>query len=71
MKLKQLMNAYMNENNIDEFGRFGQLLNYVNKEKAKQYFEQEEGVKIPTLKVNVKVEKLLRTFILSNGKELS
>lgn len=70
-KLRQLINAHVNESNIDEFGRFGQLLNSVDKVKAKQYFEQEEGIKIPTFKVNVKVEKLLRTFILSNGKELS
>ncbi|MCU4493413.1 HsdR family type I site-specific deoxyribonuclease [Acinetobacter guillouiae] len=71
VKLRQLMNAHVNENNIDEFGRFGQLLSSVDKEKAKQYFEHEEGIKIPAFKVNVKVEKLLRTFILSNGKELS
>jgi len=68
-KLRQLINAHVNESNIDEFGRFGQLLNSVDKVKAKQYFEAEEGKTIPAFKVNIKVGQLLRTFILSEYKK--
>ena len=66
-KLRQLINAHVNENNIDEFGRFGQLLNSVDKMKAKQYFEQEEGKAIKLFKVNVKVAAFLKEFILKNS----
>lgn len=66
-KLRQLINAHVNENNIDEFGRFGQLLNSVDKVKAKQYFEQEEGKAIKLFKVNVKVAAFLKEFILKNS----
>ncbi len=66
-KLRQLINAHVNENNIDEFGRFGQLLNSVDKVKAKQYFENEESNAIPPFKVNVKVAAFLKEFILKNS----
>jgi len=65
IKLRQLINAHVNENNINEFGRFDALLNSVNTIKAKQYFEYKEGHTIPTFKVKIKVDKLLRDFILN------
>lgn len=68
-KLRQLINAHVNESNIDEFGRFGQLLNSVDKVKAKQYFEAEEGKALPSFKVNIKVGQFLRAFILGEGKK--
>lgn len=67
-KLRQLISAHVNENNIDEFGRFGQLLNSVDKVKAKQYFEQEEGKAILLFKVNVKVAAFLKEFVLKNSQ---
>ncbi|WP_422495180.1 type I restriction endonuclease subunit R, partial [Acinetobacter sp. GZD-210] len=36
-KLRQLISAHVNENNINEFARFDALLNTVDKTKAKQY----------------------------------
>lgn len=70
-KLRQLMNAQVTENNINEFGRFDELLASVDKMKAKQYLEQKEGVAIPAFKVNIRVSNMLRAFIFSNGKELT
>ncbi len=67
-KLRQLINAHLNESNIDEFGRFGQLLNSVDKVKAKQYFEKEEGKTIPPFRVNVKVAAFLKEFVLKNSQ---
>jgi len=63
-----LINAHLNESNIDEFGRFGQLLNSVDKAKAKEYFEQEEGKAIQPFKVNVKVAAFLKGFILKKSQ---
>lgn len=69
--LRQLINAHVNESNIDEFGRFTKLKNSVDKAKAKHYFEKRNGELIASYKVNVEVEKLLRAFVLSGGKELA
>lgn len=67
-KLRQLITAHVNENNINEFARFDTLLNTVDKAKAKQYFEQEEGKAILPFKVNVKVAAFLKEFVLKNSQ---
>lgn len=69
-KLRNLMSLKRNSANINEFGRYDELKKTVNKTKAKEYFEQIEGTKIIPSKVNVKVDNLLRTFILSGGMEI-
>ena len=38
--------------------------------KAKEYFEKIEGTKIIPPKVMIKVDKLLRNFIISGGCEI-
>ncbi|MFW2162761.1 type I restriction endonuclease subunit R [Acinetobacter beijerinckii] len=67
-KLRQLISAHVNENNINEFARFDALLNTIDKTKAKQYFEQGDGKAIPPFKVNVKVAAFLKEFILKNSQ---
>ncbi len=66
-KLRAFMNLTVNENNINEFGRLDELKATVDKEKAKAYFERKEHIKIPMHKVNMKVDKLIREFILVGG----
>ncbi len=70
-KLRQLMNTQVTVNNINEFGRFDELLATVDKVKAKQYLEAKDGATIPPFKVNIRVDAMLRKFILSNGKDLA
>ncbi len=65
--LRAIMGAAVNENNINEFGRFDELKATVDKEKARAYFEKKEHSKIPMYKVNMKADKLLRDFIISGG----
>ncbi|MEB5475689.1 type I restriction endonuclease subunit R [Acinetobacter pollinis] len=67
-KLRQLINAHVNENNINEFARFDTLLNTVDKTKAKQHFEQKEGKAIQPFKVNVKVAAFLKEFVLKKSQ---
>ena len=69
-KLKEIMNLNVTESNINDYGRFDDLKNSVDKEKAKVYFEEIEGCKLPIPKVNIKVHKLLKDFILSGGYEI-
>jgi len=69
-KLRNLMSLKLNSTNINEFGRYDDLKKTVDKIKAKVYFEKLEGAKIIPPKVNVKVDNLLREFILSGGFEI-
>lgn len=68
--LRNLMSLKLNAANINEFGRYDELKKTVNKAKAKEYFEQIEGTKIIPPKVIVKVDNLLREFILGGGMEI-
>ena len=47
-----------------------EILDTLNRDTAKEYFEKVEGTKIIPPKVNVKVDKLLRDFIISGGYEI-
>lgn len=69
-KLRNIMSLQLNSTNINEFGRYDDLKKTVNKIKAKEYFEKVEGTKIIPPKVNVKIDNLLRKFILCGGFEI-
>jgi type I restriction enzyme R subunit len=69
-KLRNMMNSGITESNINEFGRFDDLKNTVDKNEAKMYFEKLEGAKIPLFKINVRVHKLLKKFVISGGMEV-
>ncbi len=56
--------------NINEFGRFDALKATADKKKAKAYFEAVEGGNIIPPKIPVKIDKLLRDFILQGGFEI-
>jgi type I restriction enzyme R subunit len=70
-KLKKLMNTGITKANINEYGRFNDLKNSVDKAKAKAYFEELEDITIPIFKVNMKVHKLLQNFIINGGLDLN
>lgn len=65
-----MMGLKLTASNINEFGRFDELKKTIDKTKAKEYLERKEGVKLIPLKVNIKMDKLLREFILNGGFEL-
>ena len=68
--LRKMMGLKLNESNLNEFGRFAELSNTVDKEKAKEYFEKVEKTKIMPFKVKMKADNLLRNFILNGGCEI-
>ena len=70
MMLRDMMAQHITEDNINEFGRFDALKATVDKERAKAYFEAITGQKLPIPKVNVRVDKLLRDFIIQGGFEI-
>lgn len=65
--LKNMMQLNLTEANIDEFGRFDKMKQSVNKAAAKAFLEKIEGKVIIPPKVNMKVDKILRKFILTGG----
>ena len=68
--LRDIMSLRLNEANINEFGRYNELKKTVDKTKAKDYFEKIEGVKLIPPKVNIKVDNLLRDFIIRGGFDI-
>ncbi|MAY57696.1 MULTISPECIES: HsdR family type I site-specific deoxyribonuclease [Pseudoalteromonas] len=64
--LIELMGSVINEKNINQFGRFDNLKATVDIDKAKAYFESEEGRTIPPFKLRIKVDKHLQGFILED-----
>lgn len=65
-----MMERRVTEMNINEFGRFDVLKATIDKAKAKFCFESLEVTKIIPPKVNMKVDKLLRDFIINGGFDL-
>ena len=70
LMLRNLMAQHVTEDNINEFGRFDALKATVDKARAKAYFEALTGLKLPIPKVNIKVDNLLRDFILKGGYDI-
>ena len=68
-KLTDIMSLKLNDSNLNEFGRYDELKQTVDKTKAKEYFEKIEGVNLIPPKVSIKTDKLLREFILSGGMD--
>lgn len=69
-KLREMVNLYLNEDNINEYGRFDELRKTINKPLAKEYFEKQEGTTLSQKDANLKAAKLLREFILRGCFEL-
>lgn len=60
----------LTESNINEFGRFDDLKDSVDKTRAKAFFEQKEGKTLPLFKVNTRAAALLKKFILEGGFDI-
>lgn len=68
--LRNIMELHVTEANINEFGRFDALKATFDRSKTKEYFEQIEGTKIIPPKIPMKLDKILRDFILQGGLDL-
>jgi type I restriction enzyme R subunit len=69
-KLRKLMKFRATSTNINEYGRFEDLMSTVDREKAKEYLEDIEKAKIKEYRINAKIDKLLREFIINGGFEI-
>ena len=69
--LDELLELKLSEANINEFGRFNRLIDTVDFEKAKSYFEKKEGTELSTFKINVKIYDFIQDFVLKGGFDIN
>ena len=62
-----LMGDNVNEKSLNNFGRFDALKETVNMAKAKAHFEKQDGVTITVFKLNIRIDKFLKEFILEQA----
>ena len=65
--LRSFMQLKVTEANINEFGRFDKLKATVDRATAKVFLEALEGTTIKPFQVNMKLDQVLRRFILEGG----
>lgn len=67
--LREMVESRLTEQNIDEFGRYTRLKDSVDRLLARAYFQERENTTLPLPKVNMKIDALLRHFILTGEIE--
>ena len=68
--LREMMNLRLTEGNINEYGRFDSLKDTVNKKSAREFFESQQGERVPPHRANIQFDSLLRRFLLEGGFDL-
>lgn len=69
--LRSFMQSKITEANINEFGKFDTLKATVDTEKAKTVLEMIEGKPIKKFQINMKIDQMLRRFILEGGFDIT
>lgn len=68
--LSDMMRENINEDTLNEYGRFDALKATVDWDKAQAYFSKMDGESLPPFMVNNRVEKLITDFILEGGFDI-
>lgn len=68
--LVDLMAGHVTEANINAFGRLDALKKTVDPSKAREFFSKREGKPLPPPVISMRIDKLLREFILAGGFDL-
>lgn len=68
--LKQMMDAHVTKQNLNEFGRFDALKDTVIRDQAQEYFTKVDGKRLPPFRVNNRADELLTKFILEGGFDI-
>ena len=69
--LRSFMQSKITEANINEFGKFDTLKATVDQKKAKTFLEMMEGKPIKKFQINMKIDQMLRRFILEGGFDIT
>lgn len=68
--LRNMMSLKLDDASINEFGRLDNLKATIDLSKAKKYFELIDRKPLPLPIVNIRVDKVLRDFIIKGGYEI-
>lgn len=68
--LVQMVGLALTGSNINEFGRFDDLKDSLDKQRARDFFEEKEGMTIKPFQVSIKANALLKRFILEGGFDI-
>lgn len=69
-KLRKMMSLPINSSNLNEYGRFDDLLKTVDEQKAKDSLEKIYEKSMELWESNIEVREILRDFILKGGFDL-
>ena len=69
-KLRKMMTLPISAKNLNEYGRFDDLLSSVNFDVARNSLEEIYGRKIEVWEAHIEVQKILREFIFQGGFDL-
>ena len=67
-KLSRIMVLHLDEDNLFQGGLFDQIMETLDRERAKGVMEELEGAEIKPHRIYQKAEGYLKEFILSGGK---
>ena len=62
--LREMLDLHLNQGNINEYNRFTKLIESVDENKAKSFFEQEVGKELSRFKFNKLLDSYLRKFLV-------
>lgn len=68
--LTDLLGNNVNENNLNDFGRFDALKETVDENKAKRFFEKIQGSQLPRFEMRKKVSSFLTQFVLKGDARI-
>lgn len=68
--LRELIKLNLSDSNINEYGKFDALMNTLDKNTAKAYFDKNEETSTAMFMVSIKANKLVREFLLHGGFEI-
>ena len=69
--LRGFMKLHVTQADINAFGRFDQLKNSISWPEAKAYLDRFESEPLPMRRVRIKVDMMLRRFILEDGFDIN
>ena len=62
--LREIMNAHVTRDNLNEYNRFANLIDSADVEKAKTFFEHQTGEALSTFRVKRMLDEYMRKYIL-------
>ena len=70
VKLRNMLDLHVDDSNINIFGRYDDLINTIDIEKAKNFFKKRFNFELTKRQTRIEADKLLRQFIIEGGFDI-